>query len=69
MTYLAWQINDKNEPLPESIQKALKYHEKKYGKVPNIVEYSDRLKDVQPIDGLRLVPVHIPFNLLLISVE
>lgn len=68
MTYLGWQINNMKDPLPENIRKALEFHEKKYGRVPNVVEYSQEL-DRPQMDGIRFHPVNIPKNILLVGVE
>ena len=68
MTYRLWQYDIK-APMPESIRYALEHHEKKYGKVPNLIEHSNKLQDLPKIDGIRYAPVNIPANLLLLAVE
>lgn len=70
MTYMEWMITDTKKPLPESIQQALAYHEKKYGKVPNIVECSLELELPLPVlEGVVLNRISIPKNILLIGVH
>lgn len=69
MTYMFWQINDMKAPLSENIRVALEHHEKKYGRVPNVVEHGKLLENLPPIPGVRYVPISIPKNLLLVGVE
>jgi len=68
MTYMLWQIADIKQPLPENIRKALEFHEKKYGRAPNIVEYSHELECPQ-MNGILFRPISIPKNILLVGVE
>jgi hypothetical protein len=67
MTYMGWQITDMKQPLSKSIQQALEYHERKYGRVPNIVEHGKI--EPPPLPGVRYVPIRIPPNILLVGVE
>lgn len=69
MTYMEWMILDMKTPLPENIQKALDYHTKKYGAVPNILEHSNKLSPFPNVDGVESVSINIPANILLIGVK
>lgn len=68
MTYMLWQIMNMKAPLPKNIQDALDYHKKKYGQVPNLIEYGMKA-EMPPIDGIRYCPVQMPANILLLAVE
>jgi hypothetical protein len=67
--YMFWQINDMKAPLSESVQQALDYHKKKYGRVPNLVEHGQLLQNLPPIAGVRYMPIRIPSNFLFLGVE
>ena len=66
---MEWMIIDMKQPLSDAVQKALEYHYQKYGKHPNILEYSDKLSACPNVDGVESTPVHIPANILLIGVK
>lgn len=68
MTYMEWQINDMKLSLPENIRKALEFHEKKYGRVPNVVELSKKLEPPS-FEGISFRLINIPKNILLLGVE
>ena len=63
---MEWMITNIKAPLPENIRQALEYYEKKYGKVPSVVEHGKDLT-MPKIDGVRYVPIRIPANILLIT--
>jgi hypothetical protein len=71
MTYMLWQINDIKSPLPEHIIRAMEHHANKYGKVPNIIEISDRIdkKDIPHFDGVLITQIHVPINILLLACD
>lgn len=63
---MLWQM-DMKRPLPENIRQALEYHEKKYGRVPNIIEHGKI--DPPALPGIRYTSIRIPYNLILLGVE
>lgn len=69
MVYMLWMMTNMNEPLPDNIRKALEYHQKKYGRVPNIVEYSKLIEQAPDVEKVTLKPVQIPKNILLVGVQ
>jgi len=71
MVYMEWMMLDMKTPLPENIQKALDYHQKKYGKVPNIVECSEKFeaKELPILEGVVLNRIRVPKNILLVGVQ
>lgn len=66
MTYMLWQM-DMKRPLPENVRLALEHHEKKYGKVPNVIEHGK--VELPEMPGVRYVPIRIPSNIILVGVE
>lgn len=69
MLYMGWMM-DMKTPLPERVQRALEYYEKKYGRVPNVVEYSQQLNSEElAIPEVELFPINIPKNILYIGVR
>ena len=66
---MLWMMTDMKKPLSENIRYALEHHERKYGRVPNLIEHGLGLQNLPPIDGVRYVPVSIPSNILLVGVE
>ena len=73
MLYMLWMMTNKNNTLPQNIRLALEYHEKKYGRVPNVVEYSQKLVieplPVPELESVALLPVNIPSNILYVGVR
>jgi hypothetical protein len=68
MIYMEWMITNIKAPLPENIRQALDYHEKKYGRVPNLVEHG--MKEEMPnIEGIRYKSIRIPSNILLVGID
>jgi hypothetical protein len=66
MIYMEWMITNLKTPLPENIRQALEYYEKKYGRVPSLIEHG--MKEEMPqVPGVRYVPIRIPANILLIT--
>jgi len=71
ITYMEWQINDmKNTPLSKSVRDAMEHHARKYGRVPNILEFSDRIdvKELPLLEGVRISRTSIPANIILLTV-
>lgn len=64
---MGWQINDIKRPLPDSIQQALEYYEKKFGRVPNVVECSQDIQPLPVLSGVAFTPIRIPKNILLVG--
>lgn len=64
---MGWQINDIKRPLPDSIQQALEYYEKKFGRAPNVVEFSMDIKPHPVLSGVAFTPIRIPKNILLVG--
>lgn len=67
MVYMLWMMKMEN-PICENIRQALEHHEKKYGKAPNIVEYSNQLQ-APDVEKVTLKPIQIPKNILLVGVQ
>lgn len=64
--FMGWQMNTKL-PLSESIQQALEYYEKKFGRVPNVVECSQDIQPLPVLSGVAFTPIRIPKNILLVG--
>lgn len=67
MIWMEWMMTDMKRPLSENIKMALEHHERKYGKVPNIVEHGDIMPP--PMYGIRFHRIRIPSNILLLGIE
>lgn len=64
---MLWMITDMKKPLSDNIRQALEHHERKYGRVPNLVEHGKI--EPPPLPGVRYVPVNVPSNILYVGVE
>lgn len=64
--FMGWQMNPKL-PLPDSIRQALEYYEKKFGKAPNVVEFSMDIKPHPVLSGVAFTPIQIPKNIILVG--
>lgn len=64
---MLWQM-DMKRPLPENVRLALEHHEKRYGRVPNVIEHGSKV-ELPEMPGVRYIPIRIPNNIILVGVE